>query len=117
MQWMKRYWDQSFPGGEYDALQRRKGGGPTTKSTAASRTVRSKPTTPSAGNQDKDLFHCLMLSLSLSFVHRKRPNNAFESCCCTFISIQSSRVLQCGSRHGTGLGSTNHRTQGDSGRT
>lgn len=66
MQWMKRYWDQSFPGGEYDALQRRKGGGPTTKSTAASRTVRSKPTTPSAGNQDKDLFHCLMLSLSLS---------------------------------------------------
>lgn len=63
MQWMKRYWDQSFPGGEYDALQRRKGGGPTTKSTAASRTMRSKPTTPSAGNQDKDLFHCLMLSL------------------------------------------------------
>ncbi|KAG1142439.1 hypothetical protein G6F37_008341 [Rhizopus arrhizus] len=49
MQWMKRYWDQSFPGGEYDALQRRKGGGSTTKSTAVSRTMRSKPTTPSAG--------------------------------------------------------------------
>ncbi|KAI9276562.1 calponin homology domain-containing protein [Sporodiniella umbellata] len=26
MQWMKRYWDQFFPGGEYDALLRRKGG-------------------------------------------------------------------------------------------
>lgn len=25
-QWLKRYWDQNYPGGEYDALQRRKGG-------------------------------------------------------------------------------------------
>jgi RP/EB family microtubule-associated protein len=26
MQWMKRYWDQNFPGGPYNALARRKGG-------------------------------------------------------------------------------------------
>lgn len=27
LQWTKRYWDQYYPGGEYDALARRKGGG------------------------------------------------------------------------------------------
>ena len=27
MQWIKRYWDQNFAGGAYDALGRRKGGG------------------------------------------------------------------------------------------
>ncbi|KAI8641110.1 calponin homology domain-containing protein [Parasitella parasitica] len=27
MQWVKRYWEQNFPGGEYNAAQRRKGGG------------------------------------------------------------------------------------------
>lgn len=27
MQWIKRYWDQNFPGGAYDAVLRRKGGG------------------------------------------------------------------------------------------
>ncbi|KAI9314928.1 calponin homology domain-containing protein [Dichotomocladium elegans] len=26
MQWIKRFWDQNFPGGSYDALARRKGG-------------------------------------------------------------------------------------------
>ncbi|CAO3648884.1 unnamed protein product [Cunninghamella blakesleeana] len=26
MQWMKRYWDQNFPGGAYNAVARRKGG-------------------------------------------------------------------------------------------
>ncbi|KAG0163761.1 hypothetical protein DFQ30_011041, partial [Apophysomyces sp. BC1015] len=26
MQWVKRFWDQNFPGGAYDAAQRRKGG-------------------------------------------------------------------------------------------
>ena len=25
MQWVKRYWDQNFPGGAYDPLARRKG--------------------------------------------------------------------------------------------
>ena len=27
LQWTKRYWDQYFPGGDYDALARRKGAG------------------------------------------------------------------------------------------
>ena len=27
LQWSKRYWDQYYPGGEYDALSRRKGAG------------------------------------------------------------------------------------------
>lgn len=27
LQWSKRYWDQYFPGGDYDALARRKGAG------------------------------------------------------------------------------------------
>lgn len=27
MQWIKRYWDQNFAGGAYDAIGRRKGGG------------------------------------------------------------------------------------------
>ena len=27
LQWSKRYWDQYYPGGEYDALARRKGAG------------------------------------------------------------------------------------------
>ncbi|KAI7896394.1 calponin homology domain-containing protein [Mucor mucedo] len=29
MQWVKRYWDQNFPGGAYDAVHRRKGGAAT----------------------------------------------------------------------------------------
>ncbi|TKA71551.1 hypothetical protein B0A55_07059 [Friedmanniomyces simplex] len=28
LQWTKRYWDQYYPGGDYDALARRKGAGP-----------------------------------------------------------------------------------------
>ncbi|KAK5110061.1 hypothetical protein LTR62_006305 [Meristemomyces frigidus] len=28
LQWSKRYWDQYYPGGEYDAVSRRKGAGP-----------------------------------------------------------------------------------------
>ena len=27
LQWTKRYWDQYYPGGDYDAIARRKGGG------------------------------------------------------------------------------------------
>ncbi|KAI9249903.1 calponin homology domain-containing protein [Sporodiniella umbellata] len=30
MQWAKRYWDQNFPGGEYDPLARRERGAPST---------------------------------------------------------------------------------------
>jgi RP/EB family microtubule-associated protein len=37
LQWTKRYWDQYYPGGEYDALARRKGaGGPPAVSNARS---------------------------------------------------------------------------------
>ncbi|CEG63924.1 Putative Protein BIM1 [Rhizopus microsporus] len=45
MQWMKRFWDQNFPGGDYDALGRRKGGSvkTTTASSPAGRTARTKP--------------------------------------------------------------------------
>ncbi|KAI8372925.1 calponin homology domain-containing protein [Radiomyces spectabilis] len=35
MQWVKRFWDQNFPGGAYDALQRRKGGAPPVKTVRA----------------------------------------------------------------------------------
>lgn len=37
MQWVKRFWDQNYPGGEYDALGRRKGlGSAPTRSTTTS---------------------------------------------------------------------------------
>lgn len=39
LQWSKRYWDQYYPGGDYDALARRKGaGGAAASATASSRT-------------------------------------------------------------------------------
>ena len=34
LQWSKRYWDQYYPGGEYDALARRKGAGGASAATA-----------------------------------------------------------------------------------
>ena len=34
LQWSKRYWDQYYPGGEYDALTRRKGAGGASAATA-----------------------------------------------------------------------------------
>ncbi|KAI8388338.1 calponin homology domain-containing protein [Radiomyces spectabilis] len=40
MQWLKRFWDQNYPGGVYEALQRRKGGA--SKAT----TTRSGTSTP-----------------------------------------------------------------------
>ncbi|KAJ5668727.1 Microtubule integrity protein mal3 [Penicillium macrosclerotiorum] len=45
LQWTKKYWDQHYPGGEYDALARRKASGaPTTAPGAGSRA-------PSAGSR------------------------------------------------------------------
>ncbi|KAI8366354.1 EB1 domain-containing protein [Choanephora cucurbitarum] len=38
LQWVKRFWDQNFPGGEYDAPLRRKGGGATTVSARTTNT-------------------------------------------------------------------------------
>ncbi|KAI1849734.1 hypothetical protein JX266_004683 [Neoarthrinium moseri] len=54
LQWAKRYWDQHYPGGDYDAVARRKGGampassgpGPRVTNTSA---ARRGGTTPSGG--------------------------------------------------------------------
>jgi RP/EB family microtubule-associated protein len=45
MQWVKRFWDQNFPGGAYDAALRRKGGGPAPKAAGgrAGTTAARKP--------------------------------------------------------------------------
>lgn len=50
MQWMKRYWDQNFPGGAYDAVQRRKGGVPVKNNVRVTRKAQpmSTPVTPAA---------------------------------------------------------------------
>jgi microtubule-associated protein, RP/EB family len=48
LQWMKRYWDQYFPGGDYDAIARRKASGAPvstgTRAPAASATRRTGTT-------------------------------------------------------------------------
>ncbi|KAK2630343.1 hypothetical protein QTJ16_001163 [Diplocarpon rosae] len=53
LQWSKRYWDQYFPGGDYDAVARRRGSGapppasaPAPRSTAG---AAKRGTTPTAG--------------------------------------------------------------------
>ncbi|KAI8976838.1 calponin homology domain-containing protein [Pilobolus umbonatus] len=46
MQWLKRYWDQNFPGGAYDAVQRRKGGGPVKSTARVGATRKPVATTP-----------------------------------------------------------------------
>ena len=56
LQWSKRYWDQYFPGGDYDAISRRKGqagvGGPPAAAPASARTsgvgAARRGTTPTA---------------------------------------------------------------------
>lgn len=58
LQWTKRFWDQYFPGGDYDAVARRKGapvsgggGGPAARATggAGSAAARRGGTTPTTG--------------------------------------------------------------------
>lgn len=53
LQWTKRYWDQHYPGGDYDALARRKasGGAPTGGSRAGATSAGSarRGTTPTVG--------------------------------------------------------------------
>jgi len=53
LQWSKRYWDQYFPGGEYDAVARRKGSGaPSAAAPLAPRTsagTAKRGTTPNTG--------------------------------------------------------------------
>ncbi|KAH0563203.1 hypothetical protein GP486_002234 [Trichoglossum hirsutum] len=54
LQWSKRYWDQYYPGGEYDALARRKASGtplttaPAPSTTRASGGAAKRGTTPTA---------------------------------------------------------------------
>ncbi|OCK80758.1 hypothetical protein K432DRAFT_381928 [Lepidopterella palustris CBS 459.81] len=55
LQWTKRYWDQYFPGHEYDPLSRRKGAGglpatgaPAPKAATSSSTARRAPTSNTA---------------------------------------------------------------------
>ncbi|TAQ87046.1 hypothetical protein B7494_g4618 [Chlorociboria aeruginascens] len=53
LQWSKRYWDQYFPGGDYDAVARRRGSGaPPAAAAPATRTsagAARRGTTPTAG--------------------------------------------------------------------
>lgn len=45
LQWVKKYWDQHYPGGEYDAVNRRKASG------APSAAPGAGPRAPSAGSR------------------------------------------------------------------
>jgi RP/EB family microtubule-associated protein len=52
LQWSKRYWDQYFPGGDYDAVARRRGSGAPTPAAAAPRAsagAARRGTTPTTG--------------------------------------------------------------------
>lgn len=55
LQWSKRFWDQYYPGGDYDAVARRKGapvpagGAPVARAAAASGPRRGGGTTPTTG--------------------------------------------------------------------
>lgn len=55
LQWTKKFWDQYFPGGDYDAVARRKGGslppsgGPAARATAGSAAASRRGTTPTTG--------------------------------------------------------------------
>ncbi len=53
LQWSKRYWDQYFPGGDYDAVARRRGSGaPAPAAAPAARTsagAARRGTTPTTG--------------------------------------------------------------------
>lgn len=53
LQWSKRYWDQYFPGGDYDAVARRRGsGGPPPAAAPAARAsagAARRGTTPTTG--------------------------------------------------------------------
>jgi microtubule-associated protein, RP/EB family len=54
LQWSKRYWDQYFPGGDYDAVARRRGSGAPPPASAAPRTsagAARRGTTPTTGGR------------------------------------------------------------------
>lgn len=49
LQWSKRYWDQYFPGGDYDAVSRRKATGPSAAPAAAAPSSRPAPASKKSG--------------------------------------------------------------------
>jgi microtubule-associated protein, RP/EB family len=49
LQWTKRFWDQYFPGGEYDAVARRKGSGAPPAATSTARATGSAAGTARRG--------------------------------------------------------------------
>lgn len=55
LQWSKRYWDQYFPGGDYDAVARRRGSGAPPPSAPAPRAAgggaAKRGTTPTTGGR------------------------------------------------------------------
>ncbi|PGG95793.1 hypothetical protein AJ80_09913 [Polytolypa hystricis UAMH7299] len=57
LQWAKRYWDQSYPGGEYDAVGRRKASGTPASGSRAGATsasgARRGGTTPTTANSNR----------------------------------------------------------------
>ncbi|KZZ96444.1 Calponin-domain containing protein [Ascosphaera apis ARSEF 7405] len=48
LQWIKRFWDQNYPGGEYDALGRRKASGASPAARTGSAGGVRRGTTPSS---------------------------------------------------------------------
>jgi RP/EB family microtubule-associated protein len=54
LQWTKRYWDQYYPGGEYDAVARRRGSGappPAAAPRAVATSAARRGTTPTTGGR------------------------------------------------------------------
>lgn len=49
MQWVKKFWDQNYPGGEYDALGRRKGLGSAPSAASTNRSSTTSNATASSG--------------------------------------------------------------------
>lgn len=75
MQWIKRYWDQNFAGGAYDAIGRRKGGGGARsaggmRATGASAGVRRTAAAAGGGKKCTWMFctHGLLTCMDFFFV-------------------------------------------------
>ena len=70
MQWVKRFWDQNFPGGEYDAVGRRKGGGAVKHSSPAPTRGAVRKTAPvsssPAGKKKKIVYGVFISSIDIS---------------------------------------------------
>ncbi|KAI8149738.1 calponin homology domain-containing protein [Fennellomyces sp. T-0311] len=87
MQWIKRYWDQNFPGGAYDPLARRKGGPKTTagaggmRATAGALRSTSRTTTggrASAGSGGSDQSSAMIIELNKQISELKMTVDGLE---------------------------------------